>query len=396
MAVYCVTGKLGAGKTLAAVARIRDYLNKGRKVATNLDIKLENLINPFAKKTVAYRLPDIPNASDMEAIGLGYDGDFLGDDHNGLIVLDECAKWLNSRDYRDQSRKGLIDWMIHARKKRWDIIFIIQDIEAMDKQFRDLFCEFGVYCRRMDRYKIPVVSIFTKLITGKVVNPPRLHVGLVKYGFGERAPVVDRWWYRGNDLYDAYDTEQGFSVYTSPGLHSLLPPNTISGQYISKNEVFKNGLRNTSPFAFLLGGLLAGSLIANALESDPYSPNNSAFSCNSSYEDMIGCDIAPHQLKEIIAKHRSGKESEGTVSDPSDTFTEDSPQDDLPRIYITGSVAYDSGQYDYFFEIDGEPVKPWSLGFRVYDITDCSAMLVNVDNPDIRRKVSCKHGEKSI
>ena len=31
MTVYIVTGKLGAGKTLAAVSRIRDYLNRGSR-----------------------------------------------------------------------------------------------------------------------------------------------------------------------------------------------------------------------------------------------------------------------------------------------------------------------------------------------------------------------------
>ena len=37
MAVYFITGKLGSGKSIAAVGKIRDYLNEGRAVATNLD-----------------------------------------------------------------------------------------------------------------------------------------------------------------------------------------------------------------------------------------------------------------------------------------------------------------------------------------------------------------------
>ena len=40
MSVYCVTGKLGNGKTLVSVGRIRDALKKGLRVATNLDINL--------------------------------------------------------------------------------------------------------------------------------------------------------------------------------------------------------------------------------------------------------------------------------------------------------------------------------------------------------------------
>ena len=40
MAVYVVTGKLGNGKTLITVGRIRDALAQGCRVATNLDLDL--------------------------------------------------------------------------------------------------------------------------------------------------------------------------------------------------------------------------------------------------------------------------------------------------------------------------------------------------------------------
>ncbi|KFC51102.1 zonular occludens toxin, partial [Halomonas sp. SUBG004] len=51
MAVYVVTGKLGAGKTLVAVGKIKDKLNHGCKVATNLDLNLDKLIGEKAKQT---------------------------------------------------------------------------------------------------------------------------------------------------------------------------------------------------------------------------------------------------------------------------------------------------------------------------------------------------------
>lgn len=391
MAVYVVTGKLGAGKTLAAVNEIRKRLESGKRVATNLDLYLEKLVNPFAKKTNVIRLPDVPSADDLNHLGLGYSGDFLGDEHNGLIVLDECAKWLNSRDYRNKNRKGLIDWMIHARKKRWDVIFIIQDVDAMDKQFRDLFCEFGVFCRRMDRYSIPGLSFIYKAFTGKPLRPFRLHVGLVKYGFSESSPVVDRWWYRGNDLFDAYDTEQGFSELDSCGIHSMLPPYTVYGRYINKMEVYKNAVLAIGKIPFLIGGILAGSVAVKALEPDPYAPNSGVFSCNDAYEKLIGCDIKPAELAKILEQHNTGVRSEGGDSNPFEPPTDEQPEKN--SIYITGSVAYDSGQYDYFFERDGETISPWSMGYRVYDLTNCSAMLVNVNDKTDRFKVTCKSGE---
>jgi hypothetical protein len=65
MAVYFVTGKLGSGKTLITVGKIRDALQEGKKVATNLNIRLEHLVGRNAKKCVLYRLPDKPIAEDM-------------------------------------------------------------------------------------------------------------------------------------------------------------------------------------------------------------------------------------------------------------------------------------------------------------------------------------------
>ena len=50
MAVYVVTGKLGAGKTLVAVGKIKDKLNQGCKVATNLDLNLDKLIGDRLRK----------------------------------------------------------------------------------------------------------------------------------------------------------------------------------------------------------------------------------------------------------------------------------------------------------------------------------------------------------
>jgi len=51
MAVYVVTGKLGAGKTLVAVGKIQDKIVSGCRVATNLDLRIHNLprVGVFAK-----------------------------------------------------------------------------------------------------------------------------------------------------------------------------------------------------------------------------------------------------------------------------------------------------------------------------------------------------------
>ncbi|MBY0545150.1 MAG: hypothetical protein K2Q14_06335 [Gammaproteobacteria bacterium] len=95
MAVYAITGKLGSGKSLVSVGRIMDYLAKGRPVATNLNLYLDKY---FGQRSKAHyvRLPDIPTVQDLQAIGKGNDS--LDESKNGLLVLDECGVFFNSRD----------------------------------------------------------------------------------------------------------------------------------------------------------------------------------------------------------------------------------------------------------------------------------------------------------
>ena len=241
MAVFFVTGKLGSGKSLCAVGRIRDYLLQGRRIATNLDLYLEGLLPPHAKCNVI-RLPDYPRVEDFDLLGTGdplgrVDGR-VNEDRYGLIVLDELAMQFNSRAWRDSDRLNLINWFRHARKLRWDIIFLAQDIESIDSQIVNALCEHLVICRRLDKLGIPFISPimnfmgFTKIL-------PKVHIASVYYA---QKPIpelkVCRWWYRGTDIYNGYDTEQKFSdgmitvngqIYDSRASYSYIPPYHTSG-----------------------------------------------------------------------------------------------------------------------------------------------------------------------
>lgn len=228
MAVYIVTGKLGAGKTLCTVGRIKEYLSQGRQVATNLDINMCGLADKTNSRVTVTRLPDHPNANDLDSLGSG--NQTYDEAKNGLIVLDECGTWLNTREWQDKSRQNLIDWMLHSRKKGWDIILIVQDLALIDKQVRTALCEFVVICRRLDRLSMPLVSPFAKLF-GLKVTLPKVHVATVKYGTSLDAPVSERWVYRGNDLYAAYDTKQVFKADNPVGLHTVLSRWHLEGRY---------------------------------------------------------------------------------------------------------------------------------------------------------------------
>ena len=210
---YVLTGKLGGGKSLAAVGRIREYLRQGRRIATNLDLYPEKILPRDSRQTVT-RLPDKPRLQDLELLGTG-DGapiEEYNEEHFGLLVLDELGSWFNSRNWNDKERAGLIEWFLHARKYHWDVILIVQSEEMIDKQLRQSLCEHLVIARRMDRIAVPVVGRLVKLLTGKRVTLPKMHVASVYYGENTQALRVDRWWYRGADLYPAYRTGQVFRM----------------------------------------------------------------------------------------------------------------------------------------------------------------------------------------
>ncbi|EMZ8295418.1 hypothetical protein ABE991_004869, partial [Escherichia coli] len=231
MAVHVVTGKLGSGKTLVSVSRIQERLAKGCPVATNLDLKLHNIpmVGRYAKKTRVIRVPDKPSLNDLLAIGIGntsYD-----ESRNGLLVLDECGTWFNSRSWGDKDRQPVIDWFLHARKLGWDIIFLIQDISIMDKQARLALAEHVVYCRRSDKLNIPFIGSIMNLVSGARFSLPKVHFGIVKYGDNVNSITVDKWIYTGKSLYSAYNTKQVFTDNYPHGAYSLLPPFITHGQF---------------------------------------------------------------------------------------------------------------------------------------------------------------------
>lgn len=218
MAVYFITGKLGCGKTLCAVGKIRDYMEQGRKIATNLDINLTALCKPDSRVSIT-RLPDKPMLRDMDAIGLGCEES--DESKYGLLVLDELGTWFNSRNWRDKERLEVIDWFRHARKLHWDIFFIVQDLDSLDGQLVNALCEHLVVCKRTDRLTIPVIGPILKAFGASKVLP-KIHVAKVYYGQTQSAMAVDRWWYRAKDLYAAYNTDQIFDD-ESCGVNSVLP-----------------------------------------------------------------------------------------------------------------------------------------------------------------------------
>lgn len=226
--VYIVTGKLGNGKTLVTVGRIREALREKKRVVTNLDLNLKAMFGRYAKDINVIRIPDKPTIADLEVIGKGYDGPY-NENNFGLLVLDECGTWFNSRNWQDKTRKPVNDWFLHARKLRWEVYLIVQDINILDSQARDSIAEFLVYCRRLDNIRLPLVGGFIKMLTGIRLTLPRLHRAKVVYS--DDSILSDVWNYRGNDLFDCYQTDQLFMADYPHGPHCVLPPWHTHGRY---------------------------------------------------------------------------------------------------------------------------------------------------------------------
>ncbi|MBF4242032.1 zonular occludens toxin domain-containing protein, partial [Vibrio anguillarum] len=67
--VYFVTGKLGSGKSLVAVSKIREAFHRGVPVATNLDINLKEMLGRNKRHTKLFRIPDKPTVEDLLVLG---------------------------------------------------------------------------------------------------------------------------------------------------------------------------------------------------------------------------------------------------------------------------------------------------------------------------------------
>jgi len=234
MADYLVTGKKGNGKSLVVVGRIRDALREGRPIATNLDLNLEHLLPHSMRKVRAFRVPDQPTRADLDALGEGNDTlrtTHYDEGRNGVIVLDELATWLNARTFADKTRQGVLDWLVHSRKLGWDTYLIAQNPNQIDKQVREALAEYVVTCYRLDKFKIPVIGYFIDaFVSERLARLPRFHIAITKMSLGtQNWTVVERDFYRGDDLHAAYDTRQIFSPDANASTFTVLAPGYFSG-----------------------------------------------------------------------------------------------------------------------------------------------------------------------
>ncbi|RYY72946.1 MAG: assembly protein [Gammaproteobacteria bacterium] len=388
MSVYCITGKLGNGKTLVSVGRIRDALKKGRRVATNLDINLLSMAKKETKNINLIRIPDKPTVQDLEAIGKGFEGDY-DEEKFGILVLDECGTWFNSRNWQDKERRAVNDWFLHARKLGWHVYIIIQDISILDSQARDAICELLVTCRRLDKLRVPFLAPIVKTFTGINLTFPRIHRAKVTYADGL---LSDVWTYRGNDLFAAYDTRQTFLQSYPHGTHSILTPWHTHGRYsipMTWNRFMRltkiHWKRFKSPVA-LATGLLLGISFAMVHNANEIEHNIVKYQLQKSEQ----------QLQKVPEKHPVKLDSKPDPSKeqlpgPAPVPTQETKITAfVNQLKIIGSYQLDNLKLYTF--ATGEPDRYLtsrdisSMGLAVRPITDC---MVEVTFNDTKSLVRC-------
>lgn len=207
MADYAVYGKKGTGKSKFAVYLMRQAAAEGRRIAANFPVNLDKLL-PGWHKVAFTQIPDRPTVNDLNALGQGnpsYD-----EEKNGVLILDELAVWLNSRDFQASGRDGVINWAVHARKHGWDVYWLCQNPMQIDRQVRESLLEYSVRMKKLDQVRLPAVGFVLQLLGLRGTFPKGTHSAVIRLGFEHDSPLVDRKMFRADDLHECYDTRYVF------------------------------------------------------------------------------------------------------------------------------------------------------------------------------------------
>lgn len=235
-----------SGKSKYVVYLMRLYLLQGRRVATNIDVFLENLRLPASGSRrydgLLIRLPDSPSPKNLWDLGEGSTGEYT-DDRHGSIFLDECSLFLGNRTYAEDEQKKLIEFLVHAGKRRWNVHYIIHDFESLDSKIRNQFISFVYVYKNLKNYVDDTAPIRRFL--------PVFH-SLSKYPFqpSSKLPAkgrLSRKFFRLTWIHKAYSTEQRFlsrfDLFTVCDVNSIVADySRSSGKFVSPKQFFDDEL----------------------------------------------------------------------------------------------------------------------------------------------------------
>lgn len=219
MAIYVTQGELGAGKGIFAAYIMSLYYNDGDlsvRCASNYPFYTEYLgINSSKPITV---LPCNVRSEDLYSLGKGSPDSYK--DRFGVLILDECASFLNSRDFRNSDRLRVLNWLTHARKWHWDVFLLVQHPDMLDSQVREALIENLVILNRLDHIRIPFISSLMEFARPKEfgINKSKKsifpHFVQAKFYYkkkGQHDKPFNSLTFRAKDFYPCYDTDYKFT-----------------------------------------------------------------------------------------------------------------------------------------------------------------------------------------
>ncbi|WP_370618264.1 zonular occludens toxin domain-containing protein [Citrobacter meridianamericanus] len=266
MAIYVTQGELGAGKGIFGAYIMSLYYNDGDsevKCAANYPFYTEHLGSRSSKSITV--LPCNVRSSDLNALGMGSPDAYK--DKFGVLILDECASFLNSRDYRDSDRKKILEWLIHARKHHWDVYLLVQHPDMLDSQVREALIENLVILNRLDHIRIPFISSFMEMTRPKDygINKSKKSIlpHLVQARFyykkkGQHDKPFNSLTFRAKHFYPCYDTDYKFTdggelvgndFIDMRSSYSLIPGVIMSGNItpVKQTEVISDSKPSEKP-----------------------------------------------------------------------------------------------------------------------------------------------------
>lgn len=142
--IFAVCGTPGSFKSCYAVEKfLIPALRSGREVYTNIDD-----LSP-AHISVYFDIDPLSVEHRLHILGRVYDDDGTWREDpdliryfyrelplNSLVIIDEAQNYYSSRDFKEKYSADLIQWLTKSRHLGCDVVWITQNLEAVDITFR--------------------------------------------------------------------------------------------------------------------------------------------------------------------------------------------------------------------------------------------------------------------
>lgn len=135
--ITVVSGKVGYGKTLDCVRRVRDHVARGGCVCTNIKLDVAQIGRAVGRRLSKFQIQPLSADSDPATIPTG---DRRGKGNRKTIVLlDEALNWFQSSGSgRDPRKLAWSEWLRQSDKLGQDVWFVAQNFERAAKWIREL------------------------------------------------------------------------------------------------------------------------------------------------------------------------------------------------------------------------------------------------------------------